>query len=243
MDFATLKTIQKNFTKELQSAKEGKKSSLSFITHQLPAFALVKENDIFQVLVIGGSISKNALIKKTGNNIDILSDKQKDQPPFTTKAAFLAFVEKELVPEISVLAVNFAYPLVPIYTGQKLEGVFIAGSKENTFDGMKEKNVCREIEEYVLQKKNKHISVTIANDSICLLLSGLTENSWNHLACSIIGTGLGAALFLDKRTLVNIEPANFNKFPQSKEAIKIDKFSARPETWLFEKEISGAYLF
>ncbi len=244
MSPSTLTTIQANFVNELQNAKEGKPSSLSFITHKLPSSPLVKDDKVFQVLVIGGSISRNAILKKGRNGITILSNRQKDKPIFKTKDAFLRFVDHELSPDVSVLSVNFAYPLTPVYTEKKLEGILISGSKTHTFEGMVGKNVCQEIEEYILQKRGKRMQVTMANDTICLLLSGLTEGPWNELSCGIVGTGVNFALFSDAKTLVNLESANFDKFPQTEEGKRIDAVaSSLSGKALFEKETSGAYLY
>lgn len=239
----TLKTIQDNFVQELQSATSGKKSSLPFIKHQLPSQPLVKDNEFFEVLVIGGSISRRAIVKKNQGTIKIITHRQKDQPIFRTKDTFLRFVEQELSTEVSVLAVNFAYPLSPVYTDSKLEGVLISGSKTNAFEGMVGKNVCKEIEEYVFQKRGQRISVTIANDTICLLLSGLTEIPWKNLACGIVGTGVNFAIFLDEKNVVNLESANFDKFPKTFEGKRVDELSLLPGKSLFEKETSGGYLY
>ena len=58
---SVLKSIQLNFCKELEEAKAGKKTSLPFIFHALSDCPVATENEIFQVMVIGGSVYKQAM--------------------------------------------------------------------------------------------------------------------------------------------------------------------------------------
>jgi hexokinase len=54
---------------------------------------------------------------------------------------------------------------------------------------------------------------------------------------------MNAAFFLDENKCVNLESASFDKFPKSPEGEIIDASSTQPGTALFEKEITGAYLY
>lgn len=243
MDISDLQKIKQNFISELNASNSGKNSSLAFIKHTLPSSCLVKENEYFQVMVIGGSISKKAMIKKKDKNLVISQISQKNQSPFKTGSSFLSFIEQELDDNITTLSLNLAYPLNPIFKNGKLEGILISGTKENTFYGLIGKNICAEVEDYILKKKKRKIKVTCANDTICLLLSGLSQLSWDKIACGIVGTGTNFAIFLNKNTLVNLESANFDKFTQSQEGKEIDKNSSLPKRAIFEKETAGAYLY
>ncbi len=51
------------------------------------------------------------------------------------------------------------------------------------------------------------------------------------------------AFFKDQSTAINLESADFNKFPSSKTGIEIDTESANPGHSIYEKEVSGVYLF
>ena len=51
------------------------------------------------------------------------------------------------------------------------------------------------------------------------------------------------AIFLDDEKSVNLEAGNFNKFEPSEEGAEIDKLSEKPGVNIFEKEISGGYLY
>lgn len=243
LDLGALKTIQNNFAQELRDAQAGKKTSLPFIKHTLPDSPLVSTDEVFQVLVIGGSVCKKALVRKTDGAIEIVKQETHPQPRFTSKEIFLSFIEKAVDKNVKTLAINFAFPLKPVFEDKKLDGIFLAGSKEHVFEGMIGAQIGKLIEEHLYNARKQKLRVSVANDTICLLLSGLTEHHWNQLAAGILGTGLNFAIFLDQTTAVNLEAANFDKFPQSSEGKEIDASSARPGTALLEKETSGAYLY
>ncbi len=242
MHLSTLKTIQRNFIKELEYAENGKKSSLSFIANEIPYSPLVKDGQIFQVISIGGGVTKVALIKKQGSTHCLLKQLMFEQAPFTTKQDFLSCIEAHLAPSVTTLALNFAQALTPILKNDKLDGILIDGTKESTFKGMIGKPVGQTIEEY-FAKKGRYISVSVANDVICLLLSGLPKYHWQELAGGIVGTGVNFSFFINKDNIVNLEAGNFNKFSQTEGGKFIDKTSLKPSGGLFEKETSGAYLY
>jgi hexokinase len=243
MDIQQLKEIRDNFLNELNEAKAGKKTSLPFIINEIATASLVKDNEIFQVLVIGGSVCKSATVRKKGSDVEILAHGEKDQPAFHTKEDLLSFIDKELDKEVRVVAVNFAYPMTPIFENGRLDGIVISGVKENSFGNLVGQKLGLEIEEYIKRKYHRDIVVSTANDTICLLLSGLTTHPWNEIAAGIVGTGLNFAIFLDEKTAVNLEAANFDKFPLSSQGKEIDSESAIPGGALFEKETSGAYVY
>lgn len=64
MNSVQLKTIQSNFLHELQDAQNGKKTRLPFIIHRISANPIVKDSEIFQVLVIGGTVARVAEVIK-----------------------------------------------------------------------------------------------------------------------------------------------------------------------------------
>ena len=249
MDIKRLKTIQSNFLKEIQDTYNGKKTSLPFIINQIPPTSLVKDGEIFQALVIGGSVYKKAILKKGKEKITIVKIEEGDQPLFKTAKDFFLFVEKLVDPNINMISINFAYRIKPpvrellsISKRSRLDGVLIGGSKENTFDGLIGEMVGERIELY-FKKKNKEIMVVVANDTICLLFAALTKYEPMMLAGGADGTGVNFAFFLDKEKAVNLESASFDKFPQSKEGKIIASTSSNRGGWLFEKETAGAYLY
>lgn len=240
---AILTEIKNNFLQELIEAKSGKPTSLAFIINQIPQASLVQENELFQVIVIGGTVCKSALVKRTQGEIVILKVQESKRNPLRTKQEFLALIESLIDNDVTTVSLNFAQALQPVFENGKLDGILLNGSKENTYDGLVGQKVGETIEHYFLQKDNRTITVSVANDTICLLLSGLTKHSWKELAACIIGSGYNSALFLEEDTVVNLEAGKFNKFSLSQQAKIIDAASAEPGAYLFEKEIAGSYLF
>lgn len=243
MDISTLKTITQNFVTELDDSQSGKKTSLPFIIHELSKSPLAHDKETFQVLKIGGSIMQNALVHKEGNDIIVDSIEEERLPIFTTGKAFLAFIKSHLRKNIRILALNFAYPLKPVFENGKLDGILVNGTKEHSFTGLVGKQVGNAIEEHIQSIFRKYVSVSLANDTICLVLAGLTKHKAQKLAGGIVGTGLNFAFFLDDQHLVNLEAANFDKLTLSPEAHLIDDRSLTQKRSLFEKETAGGYLY
>lgn len=235
--------ITKNFQNEIKTAAKGKATSLPFIVHRLSPTPLVADQELFQVLKIGGSILQNALVYIKGKEVMVKSLEEEHLPIFATGKSFLALIKSHLRKNIKVLAINFAYPLKPLLENSRLDGVLLSGSKEHAFSGLVGKQVGVEIEKFIKLKFNKQIIITLANDTICLALSGLGKFLATGLAGGIVGTGMNFAFFLDDQTLVNLESANFNKFEPSAAGLAVDARSIKPGEALFEKEVSGAYLF
>lgn len=236
-----LSATRDSFYNTLKKSRH-EQTSIPFIKHSLSSAPIVRPDEEFQTLTIGGSVCQSDRMKLT-DSILSLNHKVENQPSFLTDTDFLEYLEHVIEPTVSIVALNFAYPLTPIQRGGLLDGILVSGSKENTFDGLIGKPVGETIEEYFMKKRGQSLRVSVANDTICLLLSGLTKYSWDNLAAGIVGTGLNFALFLDRHTAVNLESANFNAFDQSEEGKIIDASSASSGDALFEKEVSGAYLY
>ena len=243
MDIYTLQSIKDSFVRELSHGARGKKSCLLFIRHQMSEHSIVEIDEIFQVMVVGGSFYQKALMKKTNEGIEMISHQEGSQPPFLSERALMDFLSEHIDPQVKTVALNFAYPMMPINREGRLDGRLVSGSKENTFEGLVGGVVGERIENYFQKKHHRMVNVSAANDTICLLLSGLMHQSWNNLAAGIVGTGLNFALFLDEFTTVNLEAAEFDKFEQSEAGKIIDKSSVSPGSALIEKEVSGAYLY
>lgn len=239
-----MQEVRDNFLSEMQNAAKGQKTSLPFIKHTLSSKSIVQVGDQFQVLIIGGSIYLTAMFQKTMSGLEIVERSQGNLPAFHTKEVFLQFVEEQLKPDVKTLAVNFAYALNPIFTNGILDGELVWGSKEHLFEGMIGANVGVTIASYIKEKLKRDVTVSVANDTICLLLSGLKESSsWKETACGIVGTGVNFAFFLDEHTAINLEAAEFDKFELSESVSEMDKKTAAPGSALLEKETSGAYLY
>jgi hexokinase len=243
MDNSTLTTITQAFVTELSDAAAGKQTSLPFIQHQLPQTTKVRDGETMQVIAIGGSIAKTALIRKTNDTLLIRQRSEKVQPVFRTIQDLETFVLELFDADVSHLAVNFAYPMQPVFENDLLDGVLLHGTKENTFYGLENQRIGAWFAASYAHRFKKPITVSCANDTVCLLLSGMTEYIPKTFAAGIVGTGINAALFLDEKTIVNLEAANFARFPLSEPAKRVDQHSESPGTALFEKETGGAYLY
>lgn len=243
MDIAALQKVTDNYIDELTKAAQGQSSSLTYIKNSIPSTPLVEVGQTFQAMTIGGTNFKSAVVKKTAEGLEMTSFHEKAQPPvFETKEDFLRFVKENLADNITILAVNFAFPLEPSFANGKLEGTLVMGTKEHTFTGLVGENVATEIEAYIKAEIGRDIQVSLANDTICLLLSGLTQVSGDNVAAGIVGTGINFAFFADPTTLINTESGGFDAFEQSEAGKQIDASSNQKGIHLYEKEIAGAYL-
>lgn len=242
MQLSQLQFIQDNFVKELQSANTGEKTSLAYLRNFIPT-PFVKDDEVFQVIVVGGSICRNVLMKRNDGKYTILSHNEKEQPIFHTEKDFLTFLSLEIDSSVTHMALNFAFPIKPVVRDEKLDGILLYGTKEHTFAGLQGEQVGEHIETYMRNVKGQNLHVCVGNDTICLLLSGSVDHSWDKLACAIVGTGYNAAFFLSEHEAVNLESGGFNKLPQDDIDRKIDQYSMQPGMQLFEKQTSGGYLY
>ena len=234
--------LVQSFVTELGQAADGQSTSLPFIRHALPDKTIVNAGQTFQVIVAGGSYFQKATIRKTDGQLEILQADEGAQPVFSTKEILFDFLASHLDPTISVLALNFAYPMEPVTRGDILDGKLVRGTKENNFDGLIGEAVGEAFEIYMKEKHDRTLKVACANDTICLLMSGLIKKDANQIAAGIVGTGLNFAIFLDEHTVVNLESSNFDKFEQSESGKAIDAKSLHPGTSIYEKEVAGAYM-
>lgn len=243
MELKELKQIAANFTKELRLSAKGEKTSLAFVVHEIALSPTIGEGEMFQVLKIGGSIGQNALVVKQGKEIQVKALEEERLPVFSTGKAFLTFVKSHLRKKVNYLAINFAHELKPVFENNRLDGILTRPSKEHAFVGLVGKQLGAAVENFILKKFHKLINVSVANDTICLTLSGLTKGAAESISGGVVGTGLNFAFFLNDQRLVNLESACFNKFVLSPEGKEIDKLSLQPGEAIFEKEVSGGYLF
>lgn len=243
MNVEKLIKIKNNFLSELIKADNNETSSIPYIRHSLNKKSLVSDNDIFQVMVIGGTVFRSALCKKQDGKVTIISKSKSNPPKFADKSDFLDFIYSKIHDSVEVLAINFAYPMEPIFENNHLDGKLISGSKENKFKDFVGSRVGQSITEMVSDRDKKKITVTVANDTLCLLLSGLNHFEKDQLFGGIVGTGINFSFFTSDDIAVNLESANFDKFELSDIAKKIDEISVQPGRALFEKEVAGAYLF
>lgn len=243
MNLTELKEITKAFETELELSNKGKKTSLPYLVHEMPEFSLVKDGETFQVVIVGGTYAISAMAQKNGTSCKILSQKKTKLPNLMNREDFLLFIDQVYNDTCKILVLNFAFPILPVFERGKLDGELLKGTKGHTFRGVVGKKIGEQVENFILRKRKKEIIVSVANDTVCLLLSGLEKTSWKNLGAGIVGTGMNFAFYLTPTTLVNLESADFDKFTQSESGLEIDQESANPGKSHYEKEVAGVYLY
>lgn len=239
-----LSQIKKNFIAELQAANSGEKTSLAFIRINLPEKSNNELPSKFQAMIIGGTNFESTTYSNSNGSLKIISNTKNNLDSFDTKESLLEFVSKNIDDEVVFLSLNFAYALSPVVRNNLLDGIFHPiGLKDNSFTGLEGKILGEEIEKHYQGITNKKISVTTANDTTCLVLSGLEKSEPSNCIGGIVGTGLNFGFFIDSQTIVNLESAGFDKFPTTSTGISVAKQSINKNADIFEKEVSGAYLY
>lgn len=237
-----LHLIKENFVHELAQAESGVKNSLVYLRHPLPEKITLGANEIFQVMVIGGSLFQKALVRLKGQTPSIIDYDKSNLPPLNSRQALCQLVQTNLDGSISKLALNFTYPLKSELRNGLLDGVLLKGTKESTFNGLVGNLVGRSLEDYFLTR-NRRIQITVANDIICLALVGLaTGKAKNEIVAGVVGTGVNFGFF-EGNSVVNLESGNFDKLVRSASGKFLDSFFPKIRGQVFEKEVSGAYLY
>ncbi len=237
----SLQEISQNWSNELRLASQGLSTSLVFAKHKVTK----PIDSVFDglVMVIGGSNLVVSRVSRRNGKIEILSYQKSPLPKLSSKQILFELVEKQIPDNISKIALNFAYPLSPTQNEQVLDGILIASSKEHSFDGLIGEQVGLQLEKYLKGKLKKDFKIAVANDTVCLVLAGLSKSQSENLIGGIVGTGFNFGLFIDDSVVVNLESANFDKFEQTDTGKQICANSLDPKKGIYEKEISGAYLY
>lgn len=225
---------------ELTLASAGKPSSLSFIKYQLPPSPLVTTG-VIQGIVIGGTnyVVSTIRILKSGKQ-KVLDHHWGKLPVFYDLKTLVGFLTAHLDKRADAVGINFGFALQPVKSDKgTIDGKILHGTKEHTFTGvtMPIGDIVRDIYQI---KYNKDIKVSVANDSVCLTLSG--DGSEN--GSLIIGTGSNMCLKITdgkKTSVINLEAGNFDKFPITSVLKKLDAKSVIPG-YLLEKTIAGKYI-
>jgi hexokinase len=238
-----LTEIAHNFEKELIEAEHGAQNSIAFIHNPLPSDPIVKDGELYQAISIGGSHLECSQVKRKNGKIDLLSHKSLDLPLLESKEILFSFIKDNIDPDIKYIGLNFAYPIQPFMRDGLLDGKLIKGTKQHTLTDLIGLPVGAELEKYIKAWRNQEVRVSVANDTVCVVLSGLASDKRENIAGGIVGTGLNFSLFMDDHTIVNLESGNFDNFPQTETGKAVDHESVNPGYQLFEKEVSGGYLY
>ena len=234
-----LRAIKNRFTEELIKASKGIRTSFPFIKNELPK--VKSKQAIFQVISVGGSYIKSAIVTKTNGKI-VLSDYQKKPLPLLVDKATFLKVVSENVADMPLVALNFAYALSPLIRDGKLDGRLVYPSKDHLMTGLMGQLVGEELEKYFQTTQNRKIAFVVANDTVCLLLAGLEIAPYPELVAGVVGTGMNFAFFLNERLVVNLESSHFDKFTRTETAKNLDSDTRYDYLQPLEKEVAGAYL-
>ncbi len=240
-----LKQFAQNFASEIEKSKNGEKTSFAYSKNQIPENNLVNEGTPFQVIMMGGSHLESVLVKIENGQVEMMSFFEEDLPKLDSKEIVSEIFAKHINPNVSVISLNFAYPMKAITRDGMLDGVLIGTSKEHRFEGLMNEVIGQTLEEYFMEHFNRKISVTVCNDTVALGLAsyGYDINyNWENTVAGVVGTGTNFGLFESKNMFINLECGNFNKFKQSETGMAIDALSQYPGRQALEKEVAGAYL-
>ena len=127
----------------------------------------------------------------------------------------------------------------------ELDGIMNQGdTKGHAFWELQQEQVGKTIKDYLKETTNRDIAVTVANDSVCLITSGLGKNTdRENLIAAIAGTGYNIAIFLDNNTVVNLQASDFAGFTQTSTGKVVDSKSKNVGEQLFNKEVAAGDLF
>lgn len=234
-----LKTLRDNFRSELEKASQSNLSSLPFLKNKLPEKELDPIGE-YQVMVMGGTNFSSAIVRRSDSKIDLADIKKESFDLFKSSREILSYIVDRI--ERDVVCFNFAFPMSPVLRDNRLDGELITTSKDHEFPELIGKKIGESIEKFALENKNRSVKFSVANDSLCLLMSGTSVASPEDIVGLILGTGFNIGIFFDN-SIVNVEAAEFDKFAQSEAGKYIDENSVNRGEHLFEKEVSGAYLY
>lgn len=238
-----LQTLRHHFATGLSRSGDEQSSSFAWLNHRLPSVSLVKPGEQFQAIVIGGTNLHSALVSEQNGHITIHDKLSTKLPTLKNTQALLSTISQAFRPDCSVLAVNFTYPVRPSNSETTLDGVLITGTKEHQLEGVVGQPVGQLLATHLSDQLHKQVTVTLANDTLCLGLAGLESAPLEQLVSLIVGTGTNSGFFSDPTEFINLESGNFKGLPPTDTGKLIDQVSANPGQQLFEKEVAGAYLY
>jgi hexokinase len=236
-----LENIRDNFKSEIEKAFLGENSSLSYLKTEI--FHNPSPPEHYQVMVVGGTNFSTAKVIRKNGEINLFGIVKEKLNTFKNSGELFDFIFERVDFTADTICLNFAFPLELKIRDGKIDGALLKITKEQQFSDLVGENIGESLEKYILEKTGKDINFYVANDTICLLLASTIINEPENIVAIILGTGFNLGIFEGENTLVNLEAGGFDKFEQSEQGKKIDADSFDKGENLFEKEISGAYLY
>jgi len=240
--------IRDSFFEELKLAAKGQPESLPFVRNTITTQSLVKSGEIFEVFVIGGTNTETATLRYNADSTISIIDYHMypEVTKFDTADALLTFVDEHVDDIATNIGINFAFGLQPLHgkDGQ-MDGVIIGGdNKGHALEGLENIPVGSAVEDHFMRVHKRAVTVTVANDVVCLLaaIAGKDIDS-DTLLAGIVGTGYNMAFFLDQNTIVNVQSSDFRGFKPTVTGRSIDLESANAGSQLFGKEVAANDLY
>jgi hexokinase len=221
---------------------------MSFVRNAVATTSLVEPGEIFQVLVIGGTNGETATLRFNADNTISIIDYQlfPGLAKFESADALLQFVDNHVDDIANNIGLNFAFGLDPL-VGDKgqMDGIMLGGdNKGHALNGLTQKPVGAIVKEYFTKIHHREVTVSVANDIVCLIASVASkEVDSNTLVAGIVGTGYNMAFFLDPHTIINVQAGGFKGFKPTASGQAIDRTSPNPGHQQYEKELAGGELF
>lgn len=241
-----LKDLASCFNSEMKKAFQGKTSCFPMIANPISFNKKIPKKGI--ALTLGGTKARVALFFYNQKRIKLKEKETFFLPTKLRKEELFKIILEKLKPRLKKLdnslkiGLNFAYPLKPVLRKGLLDGRVIAITKEREIESLKNSCLGESLEKFLFKNGVKS-KVSVANDSVCLLLAASATKS-NCQIAGVVGTGLNFAFFDAKnKQAVNLESANFDKIPLSLLGQRVDSQSTNQGKALAEKEVSGAYLY
>ncbi len=237
-----LEAIRESFLYELRLAVNGRSKCISHLSHRINRKRLPDSGSCL-CIVVGGSTLQTASARLEGSSVVINGSLQRPLPVLSSKDILFGLLDGLIKPGTGLIGLNFAFPLEPEVRDGILDGRLKKGTKSHAMTGIVGTLVGDTLEKHARTNGCPDVSVVAANDTVCLILTGVTGFPPESLIGGVVGTGFNFGLFLDENTILNLESGNFNNFQQSEAGRYIDMVSNNPDNQLFEKEVSGAYLY
>lgn len=234
----TAQEIYQAFLQDIQQQS----SDFAWIQTPFPQ-PLLSKNTPFLGVVIGGSGVTIARMWDTDQGLDYEIQTQISLPHWTSISEMAEYIGEHLSPDIAVVALNFAFPISSFLRDKKLDATLIRSTKSGVFHESIDTPIGQTCEQIFQEHVNRHISVSLANDTSCLLLAGQEQAQTSDILGLIVGTGFNMAFLDDQSHLINLESGNMSNldFPQTTHYIDIK--SHNPGAQLFEKTVAGYYLY
>lgn len=250
--------IIESFFYEMEMGLLGEMSSLQMNPSYLDVTNEIKTDENIICIDAGGTNLRIALtnIDKKGN-LNVLYFKKYSIPGADKEILSDEFFEtlaeyiKPIAQKSDKIGFSFAFVAKALENGDaKVMGDMCKEVKVKEIDG---KIIGKELNKAFIKKGIGKKKITVINDTVAALLSGINSNEENAYIGFILGTGTNCAITTKAKyvkkikckndlIIINMESGMFDKINRGYFDKVLDKKSEKPNDHVFEKMISGGYL-